>query len=125
MKIFDLLMQYWYIILVLFIIGAGVGSLVYKFIKMPSKERKEKIIKWLVWACAEAEKELGSKTGKIKLMSVWSSFVKVFPSVASVITFETFSSWVDDALKELETYIESEKAIKNYIVGEQVTENEK
>ena len=71
---------------------------------------------WLKWAVAEAEKALGSGTGQLKLRMVYDMFVKQYSWIATFVSFETFSSWVDEALvwldKQLGTNINASKAIR-------------
>ena len=45
-----------------------------------------------------AEKDLGSKTGKIKLSLVYSMFVEAFPVFQMFVSIDTFGGWVDEAL---------------------------
>ena len=52
-------------------------------------------------AVAEAERCLGSKTGQMKLYVVYSSFVKTFPWLAKIISFDLFADLVDEALENL------------------------
>ena len=57
---------------------------------MPTNEQLKKVKEWLLWAVAEAEKELGSGTGQLKLRYVYDMFIVKFPSLAKIISFETF-----------------------------------
>lgn len=82
---------------------------------------KEKAKKWLLFACLEAEKEFGSKTGAIKLRYVYELFISTFPLLSKFITFETFSEMVDDALEEMKHLIDTNMAIFQYVGGYEVT----
>ncbi|MFR6482019.1 MAG: hypothetical protein ACLUPD_10785 [Anaerotignum faecicola] len=45
-------------------------------------EQREKVKEWLLLAVTEAEKELGSGTGQLKLRYVYDLFLRRFPAVA-------------------------------------------
>ena len=90
---------------------------VYLFLKMSREEQIAKVKEWLLWAVCQAEKELGSKMGKLKLRMTYDMFVSKFNWVAKIITFEEFSGYVDEALVEMKSLIESNELIKGYIGG--------
>lgn len=94
------------------------GFAVYKFVGLPTKEQVIKIKEWLKYAVTMAEKELGGKTGQLKLRMVYDMFVSKFPSVAKLISFDTFASWVDDALEWMNKQLEANKAIETVVNGE-------
>ena len=62
---------------------------------------------WLVWAVAEAEAVLGSKTGQLKLRYVYDLAVARFPIAAKLIPFTVFSKMVDTALDIMRDMIEN------------------
>ena len=70
------------------------------------KNEKNKIREWLLLAVSEAEKELGSGTGQKKLKKVYACFTERFPVVSFLVSFETFSGWVDAALCLMEKILE-------------------
>ena len=81
--------------------------------------REPKTIKnWLVYACIQTEKTLGSGTGKLKLRTVYDMFINQFPFMSVLISFDTFSKWVDIALVEMREMIEKNEHIKEVIVSE-------
>lgn len=77
--------------------------------------QRKNIKEWLLYAVIEAEKELGSKTGKIKLRQVYNAFVNTFPVFSKIITFDVFSKLVDSALEEMKKIIETNANCKKYI----------
>lgn len=86
------------------------------FIKVRNYILNEKRIKkWLLQAVVLAEKELGSGTGKVKLSTVYDMFIVRFPIVSKLISFNTFSSFVDDVLVTMRELLESNKSLKEYI----------
>ena len=76
------------------------------------KNEKSRIQEWLLAAVADSEKQLGSGTGQLKLRQVYNWFIDKFPIVSMFVHFETFSDWVDLALKELKRLIETNPSVK-------------
>lgn len=76
---------------------------------------EKRIKKWLLQAVVLAEKQLGSGTGKVKLSTVYDMFIVRFPIVSKLISFNTFSSFVDDVLVTMRELLESNKSLKEYI----------
>ena len=70
---------------------------------------------WLVWAVAEAEAVLGSKTGQLKLRYVYDMAVARFPIAAKLIPFTVFSKMVDTALDIMRDMIENNTSIAEAI----------
>lgn len=79
---------------------------------MPTSEQREKVKEWLLWAVTQAEGELGSGTGKLKLRQTYDLFVQRFPAVAMAVSFDTFSLWVDEALKEMQNLLKTNDSIE-------------
>ncbi len=114
------LIENWFI-LVVGIAGVTIGvSVVYDFSKMPTGKQVETIKEWLLYACIQAEKELGSGTGQLKLRYVWDLFIARFPYLTKVVSFELFSGWVDAALIEMRMLLTQNKAIQEVVKGEVV-----
>lgn len=111
----DFLVENWYILVAQIAVITIAAFAVYTFIKMPRSAQIKKVKEWLLWAVAEAEKELGSGTGQLKLRYVYNMFVTRFPAIAAVISFETFSKLVDQALKKLDELLSSNKDIEAYV----------
>ena len=89
-----------------------VGVIVYMIIN-----KKSTIMAWLLDAVTKAEKELGEKTGQIKLHKVWAWFCEQFPIIAAVLPFPVFSAWVDVALETMRKWIEENEHAAKYIKG--------
>ena len=77
--------------------------------------QRKNIKEWLLYAVVEAEKNLGSKTGKIKLRQVYDEFIRTFPIISKIISFNLFSKFVDNALEEMKRILETNETIKEYI----------
>lgn len=105
-------------ILILIIIGIAIAISVYKFIKLSKEQQIENIKQWLVFACLEAEKTLGGKTGQVKLRYVYDLFVSKFKFVSYLIPFKTFSEWVDDSLVNMKLMISTNEAVRKLVEEE-------
>lgn len=102
------------IIDILVIILAVVYAIVW-FIKLPKAKKISNIKEWLKYAVVEAEKELGSGTGQLKLRFVYSMTLKRFPFMIKLIPFSLFSEWVDEALHWMNSQLEENEKITEYI----------
>lgn len=87
------------------------------FFKLPTDKQIDNLKEWLKLAVTQAEKELGSKTGQLKLRYVYDLAISKFSWVESFLTFEEFSDYVDEALIWLEAQLESNKAVQNLVKG--------
>lgn len=85
------------------------------FMKLPTSVQKEKVKKCLLAWVIQAEKELGGGTGKVKLSTVYGTFVTAFPILKNFISFETFNLWVDDALDEMRKMLEQNENLKQVV----------
>lgn len=109
------IVENWFLIVAL---AAGVGTIamaVYKFAGLPTPEQVEKIKQWLLLAVTTAEKELGGGTGQIKLRYVYDMFMQRYPVAAKIVSFDTFSVWVDEALENMKRMLKDNKAAAEYV----------
>ena len=113
----EFVMNYWYVIVGIIAVLIVAGFAVYKFAGLPTKSQVAKIKEWLLFAVTKAEQELGEKTGQLKLRTVYDLFVSKFPTTAKLVSFETFSVWVDEALVEMKKILENNKQIENIVKG--------
>lgn len=124
----NFLIENWYLLVGAFaLINFGIW-LIYGFLKLPTDKQTEKIKQWLIWACIEAEKALQSGTGQAKLRKVYDAFIAVraFSWVAKIISFDTFSAYVSEALVEAKKMIINSSSLAEYVYGEHAeTEVEK
>lgn len=100
-------------------IGAVIAVIVIVYLCI---NQKSKVIEWLKYAVAEAERMLGDGTGQLKLRLVYDWFVDKFPAVAAVVPFKVFSSWVDTALDAMKKWLETNWKVRKYV--EEVTSDE-
>lgn len=113
----EFIVKNWYIIFALLAIIVFVGILVVRYWSLPKEQRRSKIREWLLWAVAEAEKELGGGTGKLKLRQVYDLFIQRFPWLSKILSFKRFMKLVDNALDELNFMLDTNTAVKNYVEG--------
>ena len=78
---------------------------------------KESVKNFLLYAVVLAERELGEKTGRLKLSMVYEMFVTKYPILAKVIPFSIFSAWVDVVLQEMRNILESNENAKKFVEG--------
>ena len=116
------IVENWFVIVGLIAVLAAGGYAVYVFVKMPSDKQLNK--EWLLYAVTKAEKKLGAGTGKLKLRYVYDMFVTRFERIAKVITFDTFSIMVDEALDEMRTMLEQNEAALKFVESSESTETE-
>jgi hypothetical protein len=95
----------YYNILIWIVLAIGAAISAYKFYKLGKQQQLDKVKQWLLLAVLEAERELGSKTGQLKLRMVYSQFVDKFKIVSLIISFDQFSLLVDEALEEMKDMI--------------------
>ena len=113
------LIDNWYLVVAGFAGLALVIYCIYTFFGMPTEKQIAKVKEWLIWACIEAEKELQSGTGQLKLRQVYDAFctVPAFTWIAKVVSFDLFSMWVADALIEVKEMLINNKALAEYVYG--------
>ncbi len=112
------LVENWFIVIAILVCCAVVAVAIYRFYGLPSAKQIETIKEWLLYACMEAEKELGNGTGQLKLRYVYDLFITRFPSVARMVSFSMFSVWVDAALEEMRMMLTQNKAIRDVVKGD-------
>ncbi len=95
---------------ILFVAGFG-----YWFYRLGKEKQIALVKEWILWACIQAEKELGSNTGQIKLRHVYDMFLERFKFLSRIITFEQFSQLVDEALDTMRKMVESNESLVDYI----------
>ena len=103
------------IIVALVIVAIALVCGIIWFVKLPKEKQIASIKEWLKFAVIEAEKELGSGTGQLKLRMVYDMAVKQFPFIVQLIPFDTFSGWVDEALDWMRCQLAENKAAKEYV----------
>ena len=114
----DYLVNNWPIIIASIAIVVVAITSVANFSQKPSEEQIKAIKEWLIWAVTEAEKALGSGTGKLKLRYVYDKFLNTYPTIAKFVKFEDFSNCVDEALSTMKTLIGSNESVRKFVDGD-------
>ena len=73
---------------------------------------------WLLYAVTEAETDLGSGTGVLKLHTVYNAFLAKFPVMKLLIPYPIFTKMVNKALADMKKIAATSPAVQNYIEGE-------
>lgn len=111
------LIQNWYFIVAAIAAITVGGFAAYNFAKKPTDAQIQKVKEWLLYAVTEAEKALGSGTGRLKLRYVYNMFIERFDYLSDIITFDVLSSLVDEALEEMRMMLIDNAAIWDYVTG--------
>ena len=110
-----LLMEYWWLAIAILAILIIAFIFLITYINLPNSKKATKVKEWLLFAVVQAEKELGSGTGQLKLRYVYNLALSKFPVFIKLIPFELFSSFVDGALQQLGNLIENSEGVKKYM----------
>lgn len=113
----EFLTNNWYILMALIAVAVCAGFTVYRFGNLPTEEQLQKVREWLLFAVTEAETQLGSGTGQLKLRNVYDLFVQRFPWLVKTISFAVFSGLVDDALDEMRKMLAKNNNVKAIVEG--------
>lgn len=111
----DFLIENWFVIFAVIALVIGIVIAIVKFIKSGNAAQLANLKEWLLYATIEAEKALGSGTGKLKLRTVYDMFLAKFPWLAKIITFDRFSELVDDALENMNDLLATNSAVQSYV----------
>ena len=80
--------------------------------KTLTEDDLSRVNNWLLQAVVAAEEAFGSKTGQLKLSSVYAKFEETFPNFAKIIKFDDFSALVDKALVIVKNMASTNDALK-------------
>lgn len=113
----NFILENWYLIVLALACVLVAVRAVIAFTNRPTDAQLKTVKEWLLWSCTEAERELGSGTGKLKLRYVYDAFLTKFPLLAKVITFEMLSDLVTDVLVSMREILSTNPSAKNYVYG--------
>lgn len=113
----NFLIDNWFLIVAAVGVLGGIVIAVVQFVKSGTASQLANLKEWLLYATIEAEKALGSGTGKLKLRTVYDMFLAKFPWLAKIISFEKFSDLVDDALENMNELFAKNSAVQSYVSG--------
>ena len=111
----DYIINNWYLIVATIAVLIVAIVALMNFFQKPTEEQLTAVKEWLLWAVTEAERVLGSGTGKLKLRYVYDMFLEKFPYIAKFLTFDTFSQYVDEALEKMKELLNTNERIKEYV----------
>lgn len=127
MEIVKMILENWVYFFILLILGLLTVYAILRFMKLTPKQQLEKVKVALLYMVTEAEKELKSKTGRIKRSMVWEWLVERFPIVTLFITEEQYDKLLDQTLEEFRKMLESNTSLYDYVyntVTEEGTEDD-
>lgn len=117
METVKMILENWVYFFILLILGLLTVYAILRFMKLTPKQQLEKVKVALLYMVTEAEKELKSKTGRIKRSMVWEWLVERFPIVTLFITEEQYDKLLDQALEDFRKMLENNKELYNYVYG--------
>ena len=120
-----LLMKYWWLAIVILAILVIAFMFLITYINLPNSKKAKKVKEWLLFAVVQAEKELGSGTGALKLRFVYDMFITKFPLLVALIPFSTFSSFVDEALDKFKKLLATTPELQAYVANQGALEEMK
>ena len=122
----EFIINYWYLIITALAILVMAILFIVDFAKKSPKEKLESVKQWAIYACALAQAHLGSGTGQLKMRETYNMFLQTFPTLAQVISFDTYKNTAEMALTELKEMLKTNPNIQNAIIkeGEQKYENQ-
>lgn len=115
MEILKMIIENWLIFVIAFILVLLAVYAVLRFLKLTPQQQLGKIKTALLYMVTEAEKELKSKTGRVKRSMVWDWLVERFPIISLFITEEKYDELLDQALDEFRKMLESNDSLYDYV----------
>lgn len=100
----------WYIIATFICALILAITKIIEFIGYPTDKKREEIKHRLLAYVTEAELELGSSTGQLKLSTVYDYFCEAFPHAKKWISFDQFSDLVDEVLPTMREVLENKES---------------
>ena len=88
-----------------------------RFLRLPSDEKLDLIRQWALFIVIEMEKTYGQGTGSLKLAAAYDAFIKAFPDLVPLVSFDMFSKIIDEALERMRHLLSTNLDIKNYVDG--------
>ena len=88
MEILQKLIENWVIFVIALVMVLFTVHVVLRFLKLTPQQQLEKVKTALLYMVTEAERELKSKTGRVKRSMVWEWLVERFPVITLFITEE-------------------------------------
>ncbi|WP_418613986.1 hypothetical protein [[Ruminococcus] torques] len=115
MENLKMIIENWLIFVIAFILVLLAVYAVLRFLKLTPQQQLGKVKTALLYMVTEAEKELKSKTGRVKRSMVWDWLVERFPIISLFITEEKYDELLDQALDEFRKMLESNDSLYDYV----------
>lgn len=115
MEILQKLIENWVVFIIALVLVLLTVYAVLRFLKLTPKQQLDKVKAALLYMVTEAEKELKSKTGRVKRSMVWEWIVERFPFISLFITEEKYDELLDQALEEFRKMLESNDSLYDYV----------
>ena len=111
----EFIIDNWYVIFALVALVIAITYICIRYFNKPTEEQIKALKEWLLYAVTLAEKELVSGTGKLKLRQVYDLFLIRFPWLAKIISFDTFSKYVDEALEQMKGLLSTNVNVQTFV----------
>lgn len=115
MEILKMIIENWLIFVIVLILVLFALYAVLRFLKLTPQQQLGKVKTALLYMVTEAEKELKSKTGRVKRSMVWEWLVERFPIISLFITEEKYDELLDQALEEFRKMLEGNDSLYDYV----------
>lgn len=115
MEILKMIIENWLIFVIALILVLFAVYAVLRFLKLTPQQQLGKVKTALLYMVTEAEKELKSKTGRVKRSMVWEWLVERFPIISLFITEEKYDELLDQALDEFRKMLEGNDSLYDYV----------
>lgn len=115
MEILKMIIENWLVFVIVLILVLFVVYAVLRFLKLTPQQQLGKVKTALLYMVTEAEKELKSKTGRVKRSMVWEWLVERFPIISLFITEEKYDELLDQALDEFRKMLEDNSSLYDYV----------
>lgn len=115
MEILKIIIENWLIFVIVLILVLFAVYAVLRFLKLTPQQQLGKVKTALLYMVTEAEKELKSKTGRVKRSMVWEWLVERFPIISLFITEEKYDELLDQALDEFRKMLEDNSSLYDYV----------
>lgn len=115
MEILKMIIENWLIFVIVLILVLFAVYAVLRFLKLTPQQQLGKVKTALLYMVTEAEKELKSKTGRVKRSMVWEWLVERFPIISLFITEEKYDELLDQALDEFRKMMEGNDSLYDYV----------
>lgn len=116
-EIITWLMENYITLIVWVLIIGAVVMFIRRFTALTPSQQMDRVRLAMLWMVTEAEKALGSKTGKIKRAAVYAAIQNKFPFISIIIPQSVFDKMLDGALDEFKILLESNDTLYKYVYG--------